>query len=347
MPRKKLSTHFTLKGNWRPGAYTPFSEILPHLLQGDCDGVQDSKFLRKHRISHVVTMGFVGPPEEVVAAQDLRVCEIDVKDSAGARVDKHFDEAVRFVHEGRSANGTLYVHCYSGVSGSSAIVAAYLMVWLNVSYADAILYVRSCRPCADPNPSFKKQLKNFGNETEKLAALRDQLMKMGPATKRDQRLEDDKKRFNDAIEALTAKDAASDVPRVSGVDNGVLPPLVEKNETPIAEKDIAEEKDIALSAAEEEPPEAAAAAAATAVDAAAADNGEPEGSVQTEQAAEAEEQTQADSGQDAEGDSGQDVGADSGKNAEGNSEENVNGGADAQEAPSHERVEGNLEEVGS
>lgn len=238
-PRKRISAQFTLKGNWRPGAYTPFSEILPHLFQGDCDGVQDSKFLRKHHITHVVTMGFVGPPEEVVAAQDLRVCEIDVKDSAGARVDKHFDEAVRFIHEGRSSNGTLYVHCYSGTSGSSTIVAAYLMVWLDVSYADAIRFVRHCRPCADPNPSFKKQLKNFGSDTEKIAALREQLMKMGPAKKRDQRLADDTKLFSAAIEVVSAKDGAVDVPRVS-VDNGVSDRRKSKE---VPEKAIEEEKD--------------------------------------------------------------------------------------------------------
>lgn len=57
--------------------------------------------------------------------------------------------------------GGVLVHCYAGVSRSVSVVIAYLIWKYNMSYNDALNYIRSSRPIANPNPGFAIQLINF------------------------------------------------------------------------------------------------------------------------------------------------------------------------------------------
>ena len=53
--------------------------------------------------------------------------------------------------------------CFSiaGISRSSTIVAAYLIVVANVGWQDAIQAIRMCRSVANPNYGFQRQLEDF------------------------------------------------------------------------------------------------------------------------------------------------------------------------------------------
>ncbi len=66
------------------------------------------------------------------------------------------DELHKYLQEG----GCL-VHCFLGISRSSAFVIAYLMKYYNMSLNEAYDFVKKLRPSINPNPGFMKILSNF------------------------------------------------------------------------------------------------------------------------------------------------------------------------------------------
>lgn len=58
--------------------------------------------------------------------KDFKYKVIDVADQSQVNLLRHFPAAIGFIKEGMGKGGVL-VHCYAGVSRSSAIVIAYLM----------------------------------------------------------------------------------------------------------------------------------------------------------------------------------------------------------------------------
>jgi protein-tyrosine phosphatase len=54
-----------------------------------------------------------------------------------------------------------YLHCFSGVSRSGAIVCAYLMKRYNLSYDNALAMAKKGRAVCQPNSNFEQQLQQF------------------------------------------------------------------------------------------------------------------------------------------------------------------------------------------
>jgi len=75
----------------------------------------------------------------------------------------HFDAAVDFIKTGIARGGVL-VHCFAGVSRSSSCVIAYLMREHEMTYIDALQFVRKARPVVCPNFGFEKQLQEYEAE---------------------------------------------------------------------------------------------------------------------------------------------------------------------------------------
>ena len=58
-------------------------------------------------------------------------------------------EATTLIHEARRANGTVFVHCPTGVSSSAVVAVAYLMRASGLSYEEVLVYTRTIRPSID------------------------------------------------------------------------------------------------------------------------------------------------------------------------------------------------------
>ena len=75
------------------------------------------------------------------------------------------------------AGGKTIVHCIAGVSRSVSLCAAYLMSEVKSEKAlilkskmganEAVQYIWKRRNCANPNPSFRSQLKTFETQLKK------------------------------------------------------------------------------------------------------------------------------------------------------------------------------------
>ena len=81
---------------------------------------------------------------------------IEVQDSVNANILQHVDTSLQFL---KQCSGNILVHCTAGVSRSVSIVIAYLMKEKNMTYDDALSFIKKKRPIANPNKSFIYQLK--------------------------------------------------------------------------------------------------------------------------------------------------------------------------------------------
>ena len=81
----------------------------------------------------------------------------------------HLPGACRFIHDAINSGGVVLVHCVQGVSRSASVVCAHLMHAYGWTPAQALQFVKSKRPSADPNPGFVAQL---GEYYEALRAAR-------------------------------------------------------------------------------------------------------------------------------------------------------------------------------
>lgn len=67
---------------------------------------------------------------------------------------RYFPEVVNWMASVIKSGGTVFVHCWAGVSRSSTLVIAYLMKELELSLIQATLLCRKGRSVIYPNPGF-------------------------------------------------------------------------------------------------------------------------------------------------------------------------------------------------
>jgi protein-tyrosine phosphatase len=78
-------------------------------------------------------------------------------------VTSYFEECYLFIKQGLE-NGTVLIHCASGISRSTTFAIAYLMKEYNWSFEKSFSFVKSKREGTNPNFGFKKQLKSYESE---------------------------------------------------------------------------------------------------------------------------------------------------------------------------------------
>jgi len=136
------------------------------IFLGSLESACDREALRERNIHRVVSAVYdidaIFPDDP-----ELLYLKVPVIDKPTANIAKHFERAVEFIHEGvtgkHKGEGVL-VHCVFGVSRSSTIVCAYLIMKHNMPVADAIRYVQLRRPRAKPNTGFLIQLQKLNDE---------------------------------------------------------------------------------------------------------------------------------------------------------------------------------------
>ena len=68
---------------------------------------------------------------------------IEELDIPTANLRQHWPECHKFMDEAIASGGTVLVHCYAGVSRSSATVISYLMRKYDLTLTDAINHTRT------------------------------------------------------------------------------------------------------------------------------------------------------------------------------------------------------------
>lgn len=68
---------------------------------------------------------------------------------------KHFPAIIQFIKEGMK-EGTVFVHCFAGVSRSSTSVISFLMAEHQMNFYEALSFVKRKRPIIFPNIGFQR-----------------------------------------------------------------------------------------------------------------------------------------------------------------------------------------------
>jgi hypothetical protein len=104
----------------------------------------------------------------VCESKDTYSCEVHawnpIPDAAPAPKLAWLRQQVAFVAAQRQAGLCVYVHCHAGISRSVMVVTAHLMQKHHWNRDQAIAFVRTKRPQANPNPAFMVLLLEWEQE---------------------------------------------------------------------------------------------------------------------------------------------------------------------------------------
>jgi len=76
-------------------------------------------------------------------------------------LQRHFSEAISFIHRARMSGGNCLVHCIGGVSRSSTLVIAYVMTLTGWPWRKTFECIKGHHLRTCPNGNFQTQLKEF------------------------------------------------------------------------------------------------------------------------------------------------------------------------------------------
>lgn len=132
-------------------------QILPGLYLSS-KKARRHKFLQRYDIKKVLTLRKSARRGN---AKDVTYKCIKIKDRKRVRIIDYFEECIEFIHEARTNNQNVLVHCKRGKSRSATICIAYIMTVLRVSCDDALRFVHQRRSKIKPNNGFINQLKEY------------------------------------------------------------------------------------------------------------------------------------------------------------------------------------------
>lgn len=116
-------------------------------------GAYNKFLLKRNNISHILTVA-MGIMPKFPTQYNYKL--VNILDCPSANLKVHFQPCIKYIKDAIAAGGTVYVHCFAGVSRSATIVIAYLMQEIGMTLADAMKHVKKQRYFINPNDGFKR-----------------------------------------------------------------------------------------------------------------------------------------------------------------------------------------------
>lgn len=132
-------------------------EVYPGLYLGNAAFASDVHLLTGLGITHIVNCA-KEVPDYFKGDFNFEYLHLMLDDVPNENITRFFELSRKFIKESLDNNKIVLVHCWAGVSRSVTVVIYYLVKSLGISVKDALEMVRKCRPVANPNPGFIKQL---------------------------------------------------------------------------------------------------------------------------------------------------------------------------------------------
>jgi hypothetical protein len=161
----------------------PFNEVYPGIILGDGTTALCVMKLRALGVTHVVntacgkdrSFGLINTSSNFYKASGIQFLGFEGIDVPAFSLKRFFKEAADFIEEALLSGGKIYVHCQMGISRSSTIVLAYLIMKQGFTAQEAVRTVRARRQII-PNEGFLRQLCQLNEEQiiERQTALRRQ-----------------------------------------------------------------------------------------------------------------------------------------------------------------------------
>lgn len=132
-------------------------EVYPGLYLGNAAFASDVDLLSGLGITHIVNCA-KEVPDYFKGDFNFEYLHLMLNDVPDENITRFFEVSRKFIKESLDNHKIVLVHCWAGVSRSVTIVIYYLVKTLGISVKDALQMIRQCRPIANPNPGFMKQL---------------------------------------------------------------------------------------------------------------------------------------------------------------------------------------------
>lgn len=145
----------------------PVDEVWPNVYIAEKSVAVNKGRLKRLGITHVLNAAHgtgVYTGSLFYSGMNIRYMGIEVDDFPDADISAHFRSCAEFLDDALLTHrGKVLVDSMMGVSRSAVLVAAYLMIFQNMSIMEALLEIRKKRAIS-PNEGFIKQLRQL-NET--------------------------------------------------------------------------------------------------------------------------------------------------------------------------------------
>ncbi|XP_067298449.1 serine/threonine/tyrosine-interacting-like protein 2 isoform X2 [Pseudorasbora parva] len=147
--------------------FNPVDEVWPNVYIAEKSVAVNKARLKRLGITHIVNAGHgtgVYTGELFYQGMNIGYMGIEVDDFPEADIAPYFRSCAEFLDDALLTHrGKVLVDSMMGVSRSAVLVAAYLMIFQNMSIMEALLEIRKKR-AINPNEGFIKQLRQL-NET--------------------------------------------------------------------------------------------------------------------------------------------------------------------------------------
>jgi len=145
-----------------------YDEVFPNVLLGDNFLATNPQKCKEFDVTHVlnaaqgVKFGNVNTDESLFQPFGIKFMGVRAQDNQQFDLSAHFQEAADFIHQGLARNaatgsGKVLVHCVQGISRSTSLLCAYLMIKQGLSAEQSLTTIRLKREVL-PNHGFLKQL---------------------------------------------------------------------------------------------------------------------------------------------------------------------------------------------
>lgn len=149
---------------------TPMHLIEEGLYLGSIDAARDRELLKQNDITRVLSLLDYFPTQQPLSNNmdsyyylrpfdpPIDHLKLEIEDSSTSNILKYLPQALKFISDSQKAHRSVLVHCAAGISRSSSIVIAYLMVKYSLTLQDSMNLVKDKRRCISPNEGFRRQL---------------------------------------------------------------------------------------------------------------------------------------------------------------------------------------------
>ena len=134
------------------------NKIKKGLYLGNINAATNFESLKNKGITHIV--GLLSNFKNYKKHEGIAYLLIEIGDSCDQNILEYIPQAMSFIVNGLRS-GKVLVHCAAGISRSSSIIIAYLMITKSLNFIDAENFVRKQRNCILPNEGFKRQISSI------------------------------------------------------------------------------------------------------------------------------------------------------------------------------------------
>eukprot|EP00931_Biecheleriopsis_adriatica_P121389 TRINITY_DN96470_c0_g1_i1.p1 TRINITY_DN96470_c0_g1~~TRINITY_DN96470_c0_g1_i1.p1 ORF type:complete len:464 (+),score=159.14 TRINITY_DN96470_c0_g1_i1:31-1422(+) len=131
------------------------NEIMDGLFLGAAKAASDKQAMKKRRISHVLIAHPTMPEQH---PKHFTYGRAPLLDMPSFNLLEKIPDALAFLRGARSKGGKVFIYCAKGISRSSSLVIALLMLEQGISFQEAWSLVEQKRPIVYPNVGFQQQL---------------------------------------------------------------------------------------------------------------------------------------------------------------------------------------------